>query len=197
MPERNAKSPEEKAQTAQEVGRWNTAGCGAADAESQYIIGTMLIIGLFAPMTAAAYQTSVLPTGAARSLKLMFWPELRPGLGAMIDMKKAFLIGAAALILAIASALFLVYGWQNLGELDPQYKASQSPENFVTYTIHTGDTLWTIAESYAPADMDPREYIYIIEQNNPGVLEPKSSLMPGDKILILMLPADEEVNTNA
>lgn len=112
-------------------------------------------------------------------------------------MKKAFLIGAAALILAIASALFLVFGWQNLGELDPQYKASHSPENFVTYTIHTGDTLWTIAESYAPADMDPREYIYIIEQNNPGVLEPKSSLMPGDKILILMLPADEEVNTNA
>ena len=119
-------------------------------------------------------------------------------MGAMIDMKKTFLIGAAALILAIAAALFLVYGWQHLGELDPQYKASQSPENFITYTIHTGDTLWTIAENYAPADMDPREYIYIIEQNNPGVLEPKTNLMPGDKILILMLPAEgEEVNTNA
>lgn len=113
-------------------------------------------------------------------------------------MKKAFLIGAAALILAIASALFLAFGWQNLGELDPQYKASHSPENFVTYTIHTGDTLWTIAESYAPADMDPREYIYILEANNPGALDSQSNLMPGDKILILMLPAEvEEVRTNA
>ena len=112
-------------------------------------------------------------------------------------MRKTMITSVIALLLIIAAALFLVFGWQNLGELDPQYKASHSPENFVTYTIHTGDTLWTIAESYAPADMDPREYIYIIEQNNPGVLEPKSSLMPGDKILILMLPADEEVNTNA
>lgn len=112
-------------------------------------------------------------------------------------MKKAFLIGAAALILAIASALFLVFGWQNLSELDPQYKASQSPENFVTYTIHTGDTLWTIAESYAPADMDLREYIYILEQNNPDVLQPKSNLIPGEKILILRLPVNEEVSTNA
>ena len=102
-----------------------------------------------------------------------------------------------ALLLIMAAALFLVFGWPGFGKLDPEYQASQSPENFVTYTIHTGDTLWTIAESYAPADMDPREYIYIIQQNNPGGLEQKSSLMPGDKILILMLPADEEVNTNA
>lgn len=113
-------------------------------------------------------------------------------------MKRTFLIGAVALILAIATALFLVYGWQNLGELDPQYKASQSPENFVTYTIHSGDTLWSIAEDYAPAEMDPREYIYILEANNPGALDPQSNLMPGDKILILMLPAEvEEVRTNA
>lgn len=112
-------------------------------------------------------------------------------------MKKAFLIGAAALILAIASALFLVFGWQNLSELDPQYKASQSPENFVTYTIYQGDTLWSIAEMYAPADMDLREYIYILEQNNPDVLQPKSNLIPGEKILILRLPVNEEVSTNA
>lgn len=112
-------------------------------------------------------------------------------------MKKAFLIGAVALILATAFALVLVYGWPKLDELDPKYKASQSPENFVTYIVYPGDTLWDIAERYAPADMDYREYIYILEKNNPDVLLPNTNLMPGDEILILRLPADEEVNTNA
>lgn len=117
-------------------------------------------------------------------------------MGAMINMKRTFLISAIALLLVIA-ALFLVYGWQNAGKLDPQYQASQSPENFVTYTIHSGDTLWSIAEDYAPADMDLREYIYVLEQNNPDVLQPKSNLMPGDKILIYLLPANNgEVKTN-
>lgn len=50
---------------------------------------------------------------------------------------------------------------------------------------------------YAPADMDLREYIYILEQNNPDVLQPKSNLIPGEKILILRLPVNEEVSTNA
>lgn len=112
-------------------------------------------------------------------------------------MKKAFLIGAAALILAIASALFLVFGWPGFGKLDPEYQAIQNPQNFVTYTIYQGDTLWSIAEMYAPADMDLREYIYILEQNNPDVLQPKSNLIPGEKILILRLPVNEEVSTNA
>ena len=28
------------------------------------------------------------------------------------------------------------------------------------YIVRTGDTLWSIAEEYAPEDMDIREYIY-------------------------------------
>lgn len=34
------------------------------------------------------------------------------------------------------------------------------------YIVRTGDTLWSIAETYAPEDMDIREYIYFIEEDN-------------------------------
>lgn len=112
-------------------------------------------------------------------------------------MRKTMITSVIALLLIIAAALFLVFGWPGFGKLDPEYQASQNPQNFVTYTIYQGDTLWSIAEMYAPADMDLREYIYILEQNNPDVLQPKSNLIPGEKILIFRLPVNEEVSTNA
>ena len=34
------------------------------------------------------------------------------------------------------------------------------------YIVRAGDTLWSIAETYAPEDMDIREYIYFIEEDN-------------------------------
>ena len=34
------------------------------------------------------------------------------------------------------------------------------------YIVRTGDTLWSIAEKYAPDDMDIREYIYFMEEDN-------------------------------
>jgi len=34
------------------------------------------------------------------------------------------------------------------------------------YIVRTGDTLWSIAETHAPEDMDIREYIYFIEEDN-------------------------------
>ncbi len=112
-------------------------------------------------------------------------------------MRRILIISTIVLLLAIAAALFLVFGWPGAGKLAPEYQASQNPKNFAVYTIYPGDTLWSIAEDYAPADMDLREYIYILEQNNPDVLQPKSNLMPGDKILIYLLPANNgEVKTN-
>lgn len=34
------------------------------------------------------------------------------------------------------------------------------------YIVRAGDTLWSIAETHAPEDMDIREYIYFIEEDN-------------------------------
>jgi len=34
------------------------------------------------------------------------------------------------------------------------------------YIVRSGDTLWSIAEKYAPEEMDIREYIYFIEEDN-------------------------------
>lgn len=35
-----------------------------------------------------------------------------------------------------------------------------------TYTIQQGETLWSIAKQYKPADMDIREYIDLLERTN-------------------------------
>ena len=34
------------------------------------------------------------------------------------------------------------------------------------YIVRSGDTLWSIAEKYAPEEMDIREYIYFIQEDN-------------------------------
>lgn len=35
-----------------------------------------------------------------------------------------------------------------------------------TYTVMTGDTLWSIAEEYCPSDMDKRDYIDKLRADN-------------------------------
>jgi len=34
------------------------------------------------------------------------------------------------------------------------------------YSVQAGDTLWSIARKYKPADMDIREYIYYLKEYN-------------------------------
>ena len=36
----------------------------------------------------------------------------------------------------------------------------------VEYVVQAGDTLWSIAEEYAPKGMDKREYIYNLKKDN-------------------------------
>ncbi len=38
--------------------------------------------------------------------------------------------------------------------------------SYTTIQVHAGDTLWSIAEKYMPADMDIREAVYKIGQIN-------------------------------
>lgn len=42
-------------------------------------------------------------------------------------MRKTMITSVIALLLIIAAALFLVFGWPGFGKLDPEYQASQNP----------------------------------------------------------------------
>lgn len=44
------------------------------------------------------------------------------------------------------------------------------PQEWESYTVRSGDTLWSISKTYAPANSDVREYIYLLcEHNGIGV----------------------------
>ena len=43
--------------------------------------------------------------------------------------------------------------------------ASGEPE-YIEYYVQSGDTLWDIASVYGPADMNIKQFIYLIEKHN-------------------------------
>lgn len=43
---------------------------------------------------------------------------------------------------------------------------ADTPLSRIEYTVQAGDTLWDIAEEYAPKGADKREYIYNIKKHN-------------------------------
>lgn len=53
--------------------------------------------------------------------------------------------------------------------------------NTFSYTVASGETLWTIAENYCPEDMDIRRYIYEVKQVN-GI---NGSVSAGQTITLL------------
>ena len=53
-----------------------------------------------------------------------------------------------------------------------------------TYVVHTGDTLWSVAQRSYPHDRDPRELIYRIERRN-GLSA--GSLQPGQRLVLPVL----------
>lgn len=54
-------------------------------------------------------------------------------------------------------------------------------DRIITYTVHSGDTIWNVASNFAPDDGDLRLYIWEIERLNGRKL---SRINPGDKIVI-------------
>lgn len=53
----------------------------------------------------------------------------------------------------------------------------------VTVTIESGDTLWIIAEQYAPNDVDIRDYIHMMYQLNDGLT---ANIHAGDCLAVPM-----------
>ena len=45
-------------------------------------------------------------------------------------------------------------------------KSNDTPLTQIEYTVRAGDTLWGIAEEYAPESYDEREYIYEVKKIN-------------------------------
>lgn len=60
---------------------------------------------------------------------------------------------------------------------------------YVPYTVQRNDTLWEIANKFAPNEMDLREYIQILQEENPG--SGISNGMPVGSGELLMLPMIE------
>lgn len=63
---------------------------------------------------------------------------------------------------------------------------STQPVEVITYTVHRGDTLWTIADRYTEQGEDIREFMWQICQDdrNQKLFQAGRYLQPGDKILI-------------
>lgn len=78
---------------------------------------------------------------------------------------------AAAVVLALVFAMTAMTPTATAG--------ASSQVSYVSVTVHEGDNLWTIASQHAPASMDVRDYILLVEEINGlqnGVVHPGSSL---------------------
>lgn len=55
------------------------------------------------------------------------------------------------------------------------------PTDIITVTVSSGDSLWVLAERYAPENQDPRDWIYDVRILNNL---PTSELMPGMQLQV-------------
>jgi hypothetical protein len=91
----------------------------------------------------------------------------------IVDSKRFFLF-MTFLITIIALVMFSIMS------MTGAYSAA-SVENFEEYWIKQGDTLWEIADKYAPEGYDTRKFIYEIKEHN----EMETSMIfQGEKLLI-------------
>lgn len=70
--------------------------------------------------------------------------------------KRKNILKACGIIVAVAVIAALLAG---AGRTERKYTED-------TVMVHSGDTLWGIAEQYCPEDMDKREYIRMIREDN-------------------------------
>lgn len=66
-----------------------------------------------------------------------------------------------------------------------RHNRQQAPNDFETYIVQQGDSLWKIAERYP--SIDPREIVYAIEKEN----NISPSIVPGQEINIPVYMGDE------
>lgn len=79
----------------------------------------------------------------------------------------------AGVALALAGLAALI--WVNVST------SSSAPTELVTVTVSNGESLWTLAEQFAPESQDPRDWIYTVRDINN--LE-TSELYPGMQLTV-------------
>lgn len=90
-----------------------------------------------------------------------------------IKSRVRFTVFIVLMLLVTATAVTTFLGFNNAdGMTKPQY---------IQVQVESGDTLWSIAEQYMPADMDRRESVHIISKTNETSA---SKLYPGQTLKI-------------
>lgn len=59
--------------------------------------------------------------------------------------------------------------------------AGDVKENYIQYTVVSGDTLWSIAKAYTPTHEDVRSTIHLIQLHNTNA---DDSLIPGEILFV-------------
>lgn len=83
-------------------------------------------------------------------------------------------------LLMVASLTFIIVG-------DVNSSCEPTQLEVITYTVHSGDTLWSIASNYAPDSIrDIREFMWQIcqDERNQNLFKAGRFLQPGDKLAI-------------
>ena len=84
--------------------------------------------------------------------------------------RRADILTACGIIAAVAVAVVLLAG---AGRAEREYSEE-------TVTVRSGDMLWGIADAYCPEDMDKREFVRMIEEDN----ECSSDIKVGDVLTV-------------
>lgn len=90
-----------------------------------------------------------------------------------IKSRVRFTVFIIVMLLITATAVTTVLGFNNVNGMTKQ--------QYIQVQVEPGDTLWSIAEQYMPADMDRRESVYIISKANETSA---SELYPGQTLKV-------------
>ncbi|WP_181438844.1 LysM peptidoglycan-binding domain-containing protein [Paenibacillus sambharensis] len=90
---------------------------------------------------------------------------------------------AGRLLAALLIIIIIVTGFTLVHSNARGTQAEPVQPNELAVTVASGDTLWSMAQSYAPEGADIRQFVYLLKKRN---LLADSSLQPGDQIIIPM-----------